>query len=99
MTPELWWEIVKYLLGGAGAIMAYILKGQDTQIKALWKKVDILQAAENEKKVDVSVLTAQVATLTGQMSGVQEELKKLNVQSAKLDVIVEMLENKKSIGG
>ena len=31
-------------------------------------------------------------TLTGQMAGVQGELQKLNIQTAKLDTILEMLE-------
>jgi septal ring factor EnvC (AmiA/AmiB activator) len=97
MTPELWWEIAKYLLGGFAAVMAYLFKGMDTQIKALWKKVDALQEAENAKKVDMSLLNLQVTTLTSEMSGVKEELKKLNTQSTKLDVIVQMLEDRKSV--
>ena len=95
MTPELWWEIAKYIVGGCGAIMAYILKGMDTQIKALWKRVDELQASEVKKQVDLGILNLQVTTLISDMSGVKEELKKLNTQTAKLDTILEVLESRK----
>ena len=96
MTPELWWEIAKYVLSGIALIGSYIVKTSfsniNTQITAIWKRVDELQAAETKKQIDLGVLNLQVTTLTSQMAGVQGELQKLNIQTAKLDTILEMLE-------
>ena len=96
MTPELWWSVIQYVITGIVIIGAYVINNSisniNTQITAIWKRVDELQAAENKKQIDLGVLNLQVTTLTGQMAGVQGELQKLNIQTAKLDTILEMLE-------
>lgn len=94
MEPSLVWDIAKYVLSGVTVVMGYFLKSQDSQIKALWRKVDALQAEETNRKVDFGVLNVQVTTLNGDMAVIKTELQKVSIQMTKLDTVIEMLEKK-----